>query len=41
MRVGFAKKLKPVQKDVFIKLANFSTRVFNLIILNEKLDDKS
>ena len=32
---SFAKKLKPVQKDVFIKLANFSTRIFNLIILNK------
>ena len=38
---SFAKKLKPVQKDVFIKLANFSTSVFNLIILNKKLKDKS
>ena len=38
---SFAKKLKPVQKDVFIKLANFSTSVFNLIILNKKLNDKS
>ncbi len=38
---SFAKKLKPVQKDVFIKLANFSTSVFNLIILNKKLEDKS
>ena len=38
---SFAKKLKPVQKDIFIKLANFSTSVFNLIILNKKLKDKS
>jgi len=38
---SFAKKLKPVQKDVFIKLANFATSIFNLIILNKKLKDKS
>ena len=38
---SFAKKLKPVQKDVLIKLANFSTSIFNLIILNKKSDHKS
>jgi len=40
LKGSFVKKLKPVQKDVFIKLANFSTKVINLIILNIKSDDK-
>ena len=31
----FSQKLKPLQKGVFFKLADFSTRVFNLIILNK------
>ena len=37
---SFANKLKPLQKDIFIKLADFSTKVFNLVILNKKLDNK-
>jgi predicted transcriptional regulator len=32
----FAKNLTPVQKIIFLKLANFSTRVFNLILLKIK-----
>ena len=31
----FADKLKPLQKKIFIKLANFSTNVINLVILNK------
>jgi len=31
----FADKLKPFQKKNFIKLANFSTKVINLVILNK------
>ena len=38
---SFGEKLKPVQKDVFVKLADFSTRVFNLVVLSQKSDDKS
>ena len=37
---SFAKMLKPLQKIVFVKLANFSTKVFNLAILSKKLDNK-
>ena len=37
---SFANKLKPLQKNVFVKLADFSTKVFNLVILNKKLDNK-
>jgi len=40
MTGSFANKLKPIQKDVFVKLANFSTKVFNLAILSKKLDNK-
>ena len=36
----FANKLKPLQKNVFVKLANFSTIVFNLAVLSKKLDNK-
>ena len=36
----FLKRLKPLQQNVFIKLANFSTKVFNLLILNKKSNDK-
>jgi len=38
---SFANKLKPLQKKVFIKLADFSTKVFNLVVLNKKLDNKN
>ena len=31
----FVIKLKPLQKGVFIKLANFSTSIFNLVLLNK------
>ena len=31
----FADKLKPLQKKIFIKLANFSTKVINLVTLNK------
>ena len=37
---SFANKLKPIQKNVFVKLADFSTKVFNLVVLNKKLDNK-
>ena len=37
---NFANKLKPLQNNVFVKLADFSTKVFNLVILNNKLDNK-
>ncbi len=37
---SFANKLKPLQKNVFVKLANFSTKVFNLAVLSKKLDNK-
>ena len=37
---SFANKLKPLQKNVFVKLADFSTKIFNLVILNKKLDNK-
>ena len=36
----FLKRIKPLQQNVFIKLANFSTKVFNLLILNKKSNDK-
>jgi len=32
---GFASKLKPLQKNVFVKLADFSTKVFNLVVLSK------
>ena len=35
LKGSFANKLKPVQKDTFIKLANFSTTIFNLVVLNK------
>ena len=35
---NFTKKLKPIQHDVFIDLADFSAKVFNLAILNKKND---
>ncbi len=31
----FANKLKPLQKNIFVKLADFSTKVFNLVVLNK------
>ena len=37
---SFANKLKPLQKKVFINLADFSTKVFNLVVLNKKLNNK-
>jgi len=37
---NFANKLKPLQNNVFVKLADFSTKVFNLVLLNKKLDNK-
>ena len=37
---SFANNLKPLQKNVFVKLADFSTKVFNLVVLNKKLDNK-
>ena len=33
LRGSFASKLKPLQKNVFVKLADFSTKVFNLVVL--------
>jgi len=36
----FANKLQPLQKKIFIKLADFSTKVLNLVVLNKKLDNK-
>ena len=36
----FANKLQPLQKNIFIKLADFSTTVLNLVVLNKKLDNK-
>ena len=33
---NFAKLLMPLQKDVLIKLANFSSQIFNLHLLNKK-----
>jgi len=38
---SFANKLKPLQKKVFANLADFSTKVFNLVVLNKKLDNKN
>ena len=35
LKGSFANKLKPVQKETFIKLANFSTTIFNLVVLNK------
>ena len=32
---SFANKLKPLQKNVFVKLADFSTKVFNLVVLSK------
>ena len=32
---SFASKLKPLQKNVFVKLADFSTKVFNLVVLSK------
>ena len=32
---SFANKLKPLQKKVFVKLADFSTKVFNLVVLSK------
>ena len=32
---SFANKLKPLQKNVIIKLADFSTKVFNLVVLSK------
>ena len=40
LKGDFTKKLKPHHKDIFTKLANFSTRIFNLVILDKKADDK-
>ena len=37
---SFASKLKPLQKNVFVKLADFSTKVFNLVIISKKLANK-
>jgi len=34
LRGSFANKLKPLQKNVFVKLADFSTKVFNLVLLS-------
>ena len=31
----FTKRLKPLQKDIFFKLANFSTNIFNLVLLKK------
>ena len=36
----FTKRLKPLQKDIFFKLANFSTNIFNLVILKNVVDNK-
>ena len=33
---AFAKTLMPLQKNILIKLAHFSTQIFNLLILNKK-----
>ena len=32
---SFTNKLKPLQKNVFVKLADFSTKVFNLVVLSK------
>ena len=32
---SFANKLKPLQKNVIVKLADFSTKVFNLVVLSK------
>jgi len=32
---SFANKLKPLQKNVFVKLADFSTKVFNLVVFSK------
>ena len=34
------KKIKPIQKDVLVKLANFSSKIFNLAVLNKRNDIK-
>jgi len=36
----FTKRLKPLQKDIFFKLANFSTNILNLSILKNVVDNK-
>tara|TARA_B110000305_G_scaffold98339_1_gene110945 strand:+ start:182 stop:1153 length:972 start_codon:yes stop_codon:yes gene_type:complete len=35
LKGNFANMLKPLQKDTFLKLANFSTTIFNLVVLNK------
>jgi len=37
----FTKNLMPLQKNVFIKLSNFSAKVYNLILLNKQILQKS
>jgi len=41
LTASIANKLKPIQKNIFVKLADFSTKVFNLVILSKKLDNKN
>jgi len=37
---SFSNKLKPLQRNIFVKLADFSTKVFNLVVLSKNLDNK-
>ena len=36
LTTNFTKKLKPIQKEVLVNLANFSSKVFNLAIIGKK-----
>ena len=35
LKSSFANKIKPLQKNVLVKLADFSTKVFNLVVLSK------